>query len=980
MSVTDDIAGVNPTPVLSGGFNVGDTNHDGLLENGETWVFTASGVAIAGQYSNIGTATGTPVTPTGGTIPGATPVTATNPDHYYGTLSLGDFVWNDVNANGIQDSNDLTSNGINGVLVDLKNSGGTVIATTTTGNNPVGGAPGYYQFSGLLQGSYTVVIDSSNFNAGGPLAGFSPTPSMVAGSTPANDSNGSPAPVTLTTANDETIDFGYFQAAINIVKLTNGTNNDSPPVAGVPDGPTVPVGSTVTWTYNVTNPTGVALSGVSVTDNIAGVNPTPVLSSGFNVGDTNHDGLLENGETWVFTASGVAIAGQYSNIGTATGTPVTPTGGTIPGATPVVATNPDHYYGTLSLGDFVWNDVNANGIQDSNDLTSNGINGVLVDLKNSGGTVIATTTTGNNPVGGAPGYYQFSGLLQGSYTVVIDSSNFASGGALFGFTPTPSMVAGSTPANDSNGSPAPVTLTTANDETIDFGYFQAAINIVKLTNGTNNDSPPVAGVPDGPTVPVGSTVTWTYNVTEPDRRGALWRERDGQHRRGQPDAGAVEWVQRRRHQPRRPAGERRDLGVHGLGRRHRRPVQQHRHGHRHAGDADGRHDPGRDAGDGDQPRSLLRHAVAGRLRVERCQRQRHPGQQRPDEQRHQRRAGRPEEQRRHGHRHHDHGQQPGGRGAGLLPVQRPAAGQLHGGHRQQQLQRRRTAGGLSPTPSMVAGSTPANDSNGSPAPVTLTTANDETIDFGYVKMPTIGITTTPGGPVAIGTPNLVVTKAANVTAVQPFQPVTYTYTVTNTGNAPATNVSLMDDNGTPGFTADDFHPTPVTTTFNSQTYNVGDANHNGLLDPGETWKYTATVIPPVMESEVINGTDVPVGTLSVTQPTTGQYAGDYVVTFNQSLGIVDNTYGTNASSGWGTQGHSFNDLLGSDGADFQFTDSKGNVVLDFLADYVSQGSSLTLGGTTVSYPSGYGTLGLGGDGSSTPAAQQHPGYRHHHHR
>ena len=251
---------------------------------------------------------------------------------------------------------------------------------------------------------------------------------MVAGSTPANDSNGSPARVTLTTANDETIDFGYFQAAINIVKLTNGTNNDSPPVAGVPDGPTVPVGSTVTWTYNVTDPTGVALSGVSVTDNIAGVNPTPVLSSGFNVGDTNHDGLLENGETWVFTASGARRRRPvqqhrhgHRHAGDADGRHH-------PGATPVTATNPDHYFGTLSLGDFVWNDVNANGIQDSNDLTSNGINGVLVDLKNSGGTVIATTTTGNNPVGGVPGYYQFSGLLQGSYTVVIDSSNFTAGG------------------------------------------------------------------------------------------------------------------------------------------------------------------------------------------------------------------------------------------------------------------------------------------------------------------------------------------------------------------------------------------------------------------------------------------------------------------------------------------------------------------------------------------------------------------------
>jgi uncharacterized repeat protein (TIGR01451 family) len=508
VAVTDNIAGVNPTPVLSGGFNVGDTNHNGLLDPGEQWVFTATGTAVAGQYSNIGTVNGASAISN-------TPVTANNPDHYYGSLSLGDFVWNDTNANGIQDSGDLTSNGINGVKVDLLNSSNVQIATTTTTNNPVGGAPGYYQFTGLLQGSYTVVIDSSNFGSGGPLAGYQATPSMVAGSTPANDSNGSPAGVTLTNANDETIDFGYFKPGINIVKLTNGTNNDSDPVPGVPDGPTVPVGSTVTWTYNVTNPTGVALSNVQVSDNIAGVNPTPVLSGGFNVGDTNHDGLLEMGETWVFTATGSAIAGQYSNVGTATGTPVTPTGGTIPGATPVTATNPDHYYGTLSIGDFVWNDTNANGTQDSGDLTSNGINGVKVDLLNSSNVQIATTTTTNNPVGGAPGYYQFSGLLQGSYTVVIDSSNFASGGPLAGYSPTPSMVAGSTTANDSNGSPAAVTLSTANDETIDFGYIKPGISIVKLTNNTNNDSPPVAGVPDGPTVPVGSTVTWTYNVTNP---------------------------------------------------------------------------------------------------------------------------------------------------------------------------------------------------------------------------------------------------------------------------------------------------------------------------------------------------------------------------------------------------------------------------------------------------------------------------------
>ena len=66
--------------------------------------------------------------------------------------SIGDFVWNDANANGIQDATDLTSNGINGVLVDLKDGTGTVIDTTTTVNNPVTGVAGYYQFSGLMRG------------------------------------------------------------------------------------------------------------------------------------------------------------------------------------------------------------------------------------------------------------------------------------------------------------------------------------------------------------------------------------------------------------------------------------------------------------------------------------------------------------------------------------------------------------------------------------------------------------------------------------------------------------------------------------------------------------------------------------------------------------------------------------------------------------------------------------------------------------
>src|SRR3989441_730542 len=100
----------------------------------------------------------------------------------------------------------------------------------------------------------------------------------------------------------------YFglNPAINIVKLTNNTNNDSAP------GLQVPAGSIVTWTYVVTNPGNEPLKGVSVVDDRIGT-----LSA--HTGDANSNGLLDVGETWTYTANGTAVSGQYSNLGTASG-------------------------------------------------------------------------------------------------------------------------------------------------------------------------------------------------------------------------------------------------------------------------------------------------------------------------------------------------------------------------------------------------------------------------------------------------------------------------------------------------------------------------------------------------------------------------------------------------------------------------------------------------------------------------------------
>src|SRR4030095_4351811 len=65
--------------------------------------------------------------------------------------------------------------------------------------------------------------------------------------------------------------------------------------------------------------------------------------------------------------------------------------------------------------------------------------------------------------------------------------------------------------------------------------------------------------------------------------------------------------------------------------------------------------------------------------------------------------------------------------------------------------------------------------------------------------------------------------------------VTWTYSVTNTGNV-ALVVEVTDDNGTPADTSDDFNPDQVL----SGGLNVGDTDTDGIFEPGEIWQYTAT--------------------------------------------------------------------------------------------------------------------------------------------
>ena len=101
--------------------------------------------------------------------------------------------------------------------------------------------------------------------------------------------------------------------AIQIIKTTNGI-----------DGLITPVGTTVTWTYAVTNTGNVTLTNVIVTDSDLGaIGTIPTLAVG---------------ATETLTKTGTAVAGQYENTGLVIGTP--------PQGSDVTDTDDSSYYGS----------------------------------------------------------------------------------------------------------------------------------------------------------------------------------------------------------------------------------------------------------------------------------------------------------------------------------------------------------------------------------------------------------------------------------------------------------------------------------------------------------------------------------------------------------------------------------------------------------------------------------------------------------
>jgi len=272
------------------------------------------------------------------------------------TSGLGDRVWLDRNADGVEDPDET---GLAGVTVQLiRVSDSEVLETVQTDAN------GNYGFGALAAGEYLVVVSAP--------AGLQQTHDA--------DGVGSSNQVQVWLGADDVrddIDFGYVGGSLGdrVWVDVNGDGVQDPAEPGF-------AGATVTLSTGATTTTD-ANGYYSFRDLPAGTYTVTVQVPSGWVATYDSDGVSTPGSAVVALLAGQSL--DTADFG--------------------------YQEYTASIGDRVWRDNNGDGVQDGGEP---GLAGVTVQLWNAAGT-----TELDSRVTDANGFYEFEGLGAGSYTVVV---------------------------------------------------------------------------------------------------------------------------------------------------------------------------------------------------------------------------------------------------------------------------------------------------------------------------------------------------------------------------------------------------------------------------------------------------------------------------------------------------------------------------------------------------------------------------------
>ncbi len=389
------------------------------------------------------------------------------------THSIGDTIYLDSNANGVIN---VGEKGIANITIALIDANGNTLAQTATDTN------GNYIFSGLPDAVYSIVVTDTNNVLAGLVQSADPDATLDNKSV-----------VTLSGADNFAQDFGYkplrHTAGTGLIGDTlfldiDGNGIQSASETGI-EGVTVELIDTTVGSptegypiaRTVTDENGNYYFGNLPDGNFSVVVDTTTLpNSGIGLSNTaDPDGGTAN------QSENISIAGGNTNL------------------------NQDFGYQVNTpnqIGGNIWNDNNADGNQDNTETTD--FAGVTISLLDLQGNVVGTTVTDIN------GNYQFTGLPDGTYTIVVTDDN----NVLAGHWLTDGINDGS----DNNSQVVGYTVTVTggqNNQTGDFGYYVnlASIGNIVYRDDNNDGVRNPATEPGIPLVPVTLTITYPNNDT-----------------------------------------------------------------------------------------------------------------------------------------------------------------------------------------------------------------------------------------------------------------------------------------------------------------------------------------------------------------------------------------------------------------------------------------------------------------------------------
>jgi len=297
-------------------------------------------------------------------------------------VTIGDRVWMDMNGDGIQDSSETNTTVLDGIQVDLLRDG-AVVATTDTN------ATGYYLFDNYPEGNYSVMFAIPTHYG---------VSKQNQGSDDTNDSD-----VNMTGAagydylipgeDNRTFDMGIYLLGTISGSVLEDINDDD-----IGDKPME--GVTIILYDEDGNEVARTLTGADGTYSF-----TDLPQGIYTIKQEQPDGYLDVGET----------DGDRPDDGTLNSITIDLDAGE--------HDSDNDYIEEIggSIGDFVWNDTDGDGIQDANET---GVPHVVICLEDDmGNPVLDANSTQRCTETNTTGYYLFEGILPGEYVVVFTLPN-----------------------------------------------------------------------------------------------------------------------------------------------------------------------------------------------------------------------------------------------------------------------------------------------------------------------------------------------------------------------------------------------------------------------------------------------------------------------------------------------------------------------------------------------------------------------------